>query len=65
MASVCGLSRARSWWGDARERTRSKSCEWLMNEVSRGQTTRGRMAAREKGAAAGAAGAAVVVVRRL
>jgi len=62
MASVCGLSRARSWWGDVRERTRSKSCEWLMNGVSRAQAMRETRAMREKEAAAAAVGA---VVRRL
>ena len=62
MASVCGLSRARSWWGDARERTRPKSCVWLMNGVSRGQSTKATRVMREKGAAAAAAVSAVSVV---
>ena len=68
MASVCGLSRARSWWGDARERTRPKSCEWLKNEVSKGQTTKGTTGEREKEAAVAAvavAAAVVVVVQGL
>ena len=62
MASVCGLSRARSWWGDARERTRPKSYEWLMNGALRGQTTKETRAAREKEVAVAVVSAVDVVV---
>ena len=62
MASVCGLSRARSWWGDARERTRPKSCEWWMNGVLRGQTTKETRATREKEAVVVVVDAVSVVV---